>query len=475
MTTPVSTRSINCGYGSDPGRKRKHNEDSYAVLMRNDLNGLLDGILLVSDGMGGAGGGDTASRMVAQGIPAEVIHQVSSGLTNFEEILRESILSVNQQVFRERDRSPKLHSMGATCVCCLLNGDQMTYSNVGDSRIYLLRSGKLTQLTDDHSHVWEEVKAGRMSREMAQNAPMRNVITRAMGLADTVKPDIESFTLQESDIVMLCSDGLTTEVPENEIERILASNGSPQSAANILIQAALAHGGSDNVTVVVMHYGYVSEIEVDDTSTEKEIFPGVMNGLKKSGNSRISWGVTLTSILFVIAIACAIGVIFQKLKEKPPVITKDTAKPAPPALPKQISYNSKPVLVNKGPFSPFVLQNTPNGNLILANSTGQMEMFTPGGTSLGALAQGDLYAPKIEMKGLTLPDVVFDKAGDRLQIDCHAKAILEINPAGVLVNSTIGLGMLKQPTRILTLPSGGLYVLDGGRLLMFTVDTKREQ
>lgn len=475
MTTPTSTTSIKCGYGSDTGRKRKHNEDSYAVLMRNDLNRLLDGIILVSDGMGGMGGGDTASRMVAQGIPAEVIHKASSGETDFKAILNEAVLGINQQVFKERDSSPKLHSMGATCVCSLLVGDQMTYCNVGDSRIYLLRAGKLTQLTDDHSHVWEEVKAGRMSREMAQNAPMRNVITRAMGLAETVKPDIDTITLQESDIVMLCSDGLTTEVPESEIQRILASNGSPQIAANTLIQAALTHGGSDNVTVVVMHYGYVPESEFEDTSTEKEIFPGVMDGLKKQGKKGINWGVTLASILFVIAIASAIGVIFQKLREKSPVIPVHSTRPSLPAPPKQIDYNSKPVIVNKGPFSPFVLQSAPNGNLLLASNSGKIEVYTPGGTSLGTLPQGDLFAPKVAIKGQSLPDVVFDKSGDRLQIDCHARAILEINPAGVLVNSTIGLGELRQPTRILAVPAGSLYVLDAGQLLMFTDDTKKEK
>jgi PPM family protein phosphatase len=253
--------SFAVGFQTHVGRVREINEDSYAVFRRQELADELDALLVIADGMGGGNGGDVASRIVAETVPETVQeflfeHSGSAGRLNIERILSDAIERANARIWMRQAERQELRGMGTTCVVAALKDDTLTISHAGDSRAYLLRDGQLRQITDDHSEVWQQVLAGRLTREEAARSKFRNRILKAVGLGQSgVEPDVENVPLQEGDTVLLCTDGLNTEISDTEIARILASTTAPQEACNQLVDAALRSGGSDNITVVVLRYG----------------------------------------------------------------------------------------------------------------------------------------------------------------------------------------------------------------------------
>lgn len=267
--------SLSIGFKTDIGRKREINEDSYAVLRGAELGNKLDGLFVVADGMGGGRGGDIASSLVAQAVP-EAVHEYLYDRTgdaasmDTARLLRDALLRANGRVWMRGVERSELRGMGTTCVAAIVQGSALTLGNVGDSRAYLLRDGKLSQMTEDHSEVWQQVKAGTMTREQAGRSKFRNRITKAIGLSPDVKPDVEQFTLQEGDTVLLCSDGLTTEVSDTEIARLLASVPEAQETCNRLVSAALRNGGNDNITVVLLRYGVFTPMALPDAPPESE-------------------------------------------------------------------------------------------------------------------------------------------------------------------------------------------------------------
>lgn len=275
--------SLSIGKKTDIGLRRKKNEDSYAVLMRKDLSDSLDALFVVADGMGGGRGGDVASSIVAQAVPEVVTENLRRGNGAKEppdapELLSDAIARANHRVWLQGLES-QMRGMGTTCVSAVISGDRAYIGNVGDSRAYLLRDGRLSQISEDHSDVYRQVMAGKMTREEARVSKFRNSLTRAVGLKPEVKPDIFPITLEEGDTILLCSDGLTTELPDDEIARILAAAPDAQKACDLLVDAALRAGGSDNVTVVVSRYGqftpvgsgaYVETAADDDTPTDPD-------------------------------------------------------------------------------------------------------------------------------------------------------------------------------------------------------------
>ncbi len=254
------------------GRVRQSNQDACAALPEH-------GAFVVCDGMGGAAGGEIASRLATEAFLKCIAQRASTSpdpVIQASPPLCEAVHAANQAVFRYSRKSPSLHGMGTTLVALLWEeaaaSRGLCIAHVGDSRCYRLRSGKLELLTRDHSLVEEQVRAGLLSRVQATVSPMRNIITRAIGTQPTVDAEIATCDTQPGDLYLLASDGLSRELDEGAIKRILANEASPSVLAagrdyakaghmvqaaldttcQALIDAANANGGHDNITVLLV-------------------------------------------------------------------------------------------------------------------------------------------------------------------------------------------------------------------------------
>jgi len=220
---------------SHPGRKRRHNEDAWVCAPP---------LFAVADGMGGARGGEIASRVAATALGEEVN---GSG----EERVIALIQEANRQVFERANEDSDASGMGTTMTVALVEDGMIAIGHVGDSRAYLIRDGKLEQLTQDHSLVAELVRSGRLSPEEAETHPQRSVITRALGTDPDV--DVDSFSIEgkPGDVFLICSDGLTSMVDDQAIlEAVERHRSDLDEAAKELVAAANRSGGEDNITVV---------------------------------------------------------------------------------------------------------------------------------------------------------------------------------------------------------------------------------
>ncbi|MBU2601627.1 MAG: Stp1/IreP family PP2C-type Ser/Thr phosphatase [Actinobacteria bacterium] len=218
------------------GLVRRQNEDSYVVT---------EDVFAVCDGMGGARAGEVASEVacrVLQGVSAE------AGV----EGLRNAVNEANRLIRDCGAGSADLSGMGTTLTAAIASAERLTIAQVGDSRAYLMRSGALSQITDDHSLVAQMVRHGQLTPEQAAVHPHRSIITRALGTEAAVSPDFFEVELAHGDRILLCSDGLSGMVPEDELSRILAEEATPRAVARSLIEAALRQGGEDNITAVVL-------------------------------------------------------------------------------------------------------------------------------------------------------------------------------------------------------------------------------
>jgi serine/threonine protein phosphatase PrpC len=228
---------LRAGVASDRGLVRQTNEDSY--LARR-------GLYAVCDGMGGARAGEVASQMACQGLLT--LDPASAG----QQDLRTAIVEANLAITRRSLSEEPLLGMGTTLTAVLAGEGSLSLAHVGDSRAYLLHDGSLTQLTSDHSWVGEMVRRGELTPAQAAIHPHRSVITRALGTDGDVEPDIFEVAVEVGDRILLCSDGLTGMVSDPEIAELLRRDEGPQAVAGLMVQAALAGGGEDNVTVVVV-------------------------------------------------------------------------------------------------------------------------------------------------------------------------------------------------------------------------------
>jgi serine/threonine protein phosphatase PrpC len=227
---------------TDVGQVRTSNEDAFGYCLE-------EGVFALCDGMGGAAAGEVASRIAVD----TLINQLCAvdSHENRRKVLEEAIASANQIVHARAEREAALHGMGTTLVAVAIGGDRALVGHVGDSRCYLYRRGELSRLTHDHSLVDEQVRLGQLTQDEADHSPLRNVITRAIGTQTSVSADIAELALEPDDILLLCSDGLTKELPDDRIEAMLADDGDLDGLCGRLIGAAKAAGGHDNVTAVL--------------------------------------------------------------------------------------------------------------------------------------------------------------------------------------------------------------------------------
>jgi len=243
-----------CGL-TDPGRVRSHNEDCFEIDPEREL-------FVVADGMGGHSHGEVASKMAVQAIKEFVRRTESeddtwpfaydSRLARHANVLKAAVRLAHDQVLAAIRDDGSLHGMGTTVVGCLMHNGTAALAHVGDSRAYRLRDGHLELLTQDHTWVNEQVVAGFLSREQARDHPLKNVVTRALGGEAQVAVDVREVELEPGDLLLLCSDGLTTMLEDSEIEQALLAADEVECACEELIEEANARGGHDNVTVVLL-------------------------------------------------------------------------------------------------------------------------------------------------------------------------------------------------------------------------------
>ena len=168
-----------------------------------------------------------------------------------EKFLKRALINANRFVFQKASREEELAGMGTTAVCALVRGGNAFICHAGDSRAYLVRDGRLTQLTHDHSYVQELVDCGTITEEEAEHHPQKNIITKALGVDYRLEPEFTAAKLKREDRLLLCTDGLTNMVPVEEMEELLAQ-GTFYDLPDRLIEAANAHGGSDNITALLL-------------------------------------------------------------------------------------------------------------------------------------------------------------------------------------------------------------------------------
>ena len=231
---------------TDIGRKRNHNQD--CVYSCEHPIGNLNNLFIVCDGMGGHKAGDYASAYTVKAIEREV---ESSEHTAQVRILRDAIAYANSQIYEKANQDDDFQGMGTTCVAATIDEDTLYVANVGDSRLYLIDKN-IQQVTRDHSLVAEMVRVGSLDADEARVHPDKNIITRAIGAAKEVDIDFFEVELKKGDLILMCSDGLTNMVEDDEILRIVRSGNDVAEIVEELIKMANHNGGKDNIGVVVI-------------------------------------------------------------------------------------------------------------------------------------------------------------------------------------------------------------------------------
>lgn len=229
------------------GKKRKINQD-YVYTSEQPV-GKLPNIFIVADGMGGHKAGDYASKVTVETIVEEIVNSHEDEPTI---IFERAIQTANTLIRKCAGESPDFEGMGTTVVAATCRGDILQVANVGDSRLYITNRREIRQITRDHSLVEEMVRMGGIDREEARNHPDKNIITRAVGADDTIKPDFFSVKLEAGDMILMCTDGLTNMLEDEEIRMILEESRDMVEKAESLVKAANEKGGRDNISVILI-------------------------------------------------------------------------------------------------------------------------------------------------------------------------------------------------------------------------------
>jgi protein phosphatase len=236
---------ITCAGRTDVGIIRSGNEDSFLMIPER-------GIFVVADGMGGHAAGEVASDMAVRAIARELGSLRGLGDSEVADRMRGAIRTANSAIFQRTLTEHDKRGMGTTVTALVLYAGRFLIGQVGDSRAYLWRDGRLTQVTKDHSYVQEQVDAGYLTPEQARTHPYSNVITRCVGANSDVVPDVYVGAVKKGDVFLLASDGLTGMLEDHELEHVVKSDGQPQHHVDALIDEANRHGGLDNITAIVV-------------------------------------------------------------------------------------------------------------------------------------------------------------------------------------------------------------------------------
>src|SRR5436853_3910492 len=250
MSTPSPANKIEVGSVSDRGlsEKRPLNEDSY-------LADAARGIFVVADGVGGAEAGEVASQTAVDVLDDAFRHKVNDG-EDVEDLMELAIQRANSSIHQMAADNPRFSMMATTVVALHVEGNRATIGHVGDSRLYRVTpDGNLHRETEDHSIVEEEVRAGRMTPEQAANHPSKNVISRALGAEDSVEADMKTTDVEEGSAFLLCTDGITRHIPDNEIRELLTTAASPAQLCEEMKRRCYQRVAEDNLTSVILQTG----------------------------------------------------------------------------------------------------------------------------------------------------------------------------------------------------------------------------
>ena len=231
----------------DKGRRRQLNQD---VVYSSELPvGNLPNLFMIADGMGGHKAGDYASRFAVDTICREAEHSTEKMP---EKILQNAIDVANAGIYELSNQNKDYEGMGTTLVAATIDGTRLKVGNVGDSRLYIVNGKHIRQITTDHSLVEEMVRMGGLDRDSARTHPNKNIITRAVGVADAVRADFYEEELQEGDVILLCSDGLSNMLEDEEIRMIVNAQRDIMEKAETLVRAANQNGGRDNISLILI-------------------------------------------------------------------------------------------------------------------------------------------------------------------------------------------------------------------------------
>lgn len=247
---------------SDIGKAREMNQDSYYVsdLKKDEIK-----LYIVADGMGGYKGGEVASSLAVKSVKSFVFNNFKKYKKDREsllDLLRAAIEYANMIVYDKAKQDPELQDMGTTLDVCLVYNNKVFIGHVGDSRVYRIRKNFMRKLTSDHSYVEKLVKEGTITKEEAYNHPKKNMLMKALGCNSLVEPDLICKGFLKDDILLMCSDGLTNMLRDNEIYNLLLKN--PEKPVEALIKNANSLGGYDNITVVI-----VDNIDIGEETKER--------------------------------------------------------------------------------------------------------------------------------------------------------------------------------------------------------------
>jgi len=449
---------------TDVGRVRARNEDSYAVLNTAQLRGIFDFALIVADGMGGRNAGEVASRAAVEAASQAILNNVA--YADAPALLRFAVEAAHMAIQQRAEEHPEYEGMGTTLVIALVKSTHTWIASVGDSRAYILRGEQLLPLTEDHTFVAEQVRAGGMSLEQARHSRFRHMLTRAVGTNADYTPDIISAELEPNDMLMLCTDGLTNMVWEEEILRLLRKHRhDPERACQSLIDAANAQGGQDNITVVLAADMRETAARYDDEElqTVSEL-PTVRDPLGRIARAaqRISLRQAVLSAVALLVVAGSVWWGTASVRKPKPA---PQLPPPPPAVDlSSVRYTEPQILLNK-PLRGAPLVVAPDGNIYAMSEQGRVLRISPDGKKLTASGQPFLAAANPEIT----PDMVYfatDPQGNLYVCDRAGKRILKYRPDGALLGN-IGEGRLKRPAALAVGKDGSVYVIDAGKLTVF--------
>lgn len=280
---------VTVGQITDKGLKRQANEDNLLAMPSR-------GLFIVADGVGGRRGGQTASRIVT-----EVFEKVFSGppplsnsdlpMEELRHLVAETVDLCNQKIYTEAESNQELDGMATTVVLSAVRGNRAIVAHVGDSRVYRCDARGLVQLTDDHSEVNEAVKQGLLTPEQAENHPRRNVISRAIGADSEVEPEIIEIEVDETTTLLLCSDGITRHIRDEQLERLLRSGNHPQTVCETMKHLCYNEGAEDNLTAIIVDFGergYVDEL----TRPMRQVSPAAVSANAEKPRKKIEINLT---------------------------------------------------------------------------------------------------------------------------------------------------------------------------------------
>jgi protein phosphatase len=471
--------NLSLGAKTDPG-KRANNEDFLTTISGREKGLCVDAILIVADGMGGRNFGEQASETagtVSADVLCEMLAEPQGREIPIQDAIGTALRKANAAVYELSRAEKEYEGMGTTCVIAVITEDRLFVGHAGDSRGYIIHGSKIERVTNDHSFVGEQVRAGTITEEHAKRSRFRNVITRAVGIEPTIEPDIVEMKVDGIQAVMLCTDGLSNELSDEDMERILLRSRTSQEAANRLVDLANRRGGHDNITatVALLVTGPI-EVPAEGAPEEEEFFRAPKS---KRPNFEVSSTILLSVLL---AIASVAAILFgQTLLANGFQFTTQPPFVAPPAVPKPPSppnyklfkYGALQVL----PDVPIVRDeplsiNPKTHSITVETADGHLLTISPDDVQETKFKLPDAILksqPAVNLKwdeGSAVPTeqhFAVDQDGNAYFADSGHRAIIQMDPAGRVIR-LIAKNQVTHPTAIAVSDIGNIYVINANRL-----------